>query len=114
MRWLTPILLLLTTVQVNVIVCVLLTLTVRRVVHLSLDRRLANKAQVLGLLLAAHPDRPLAISADFLAANPVYHDRIGETRFVVLTDASGANLPGASVEHTPQIGRQLDRWSIDP
>ena len=33
----------------------------------------------------------MAISAQYLAANPVYHDGVGQLRFVVLTDASGAN-----------------------
>jgi len=55
------------------------------------DRRLANKAEVLGLVFARHPDQPLAISARFLEENPLHHDRVGEVRFVVLTDASGAN-----------------------
>ena len=57
----------------------------------ELDERLANKAEVLGLLFAEHPDQPLAISSRFLEDNPVYHDKVGEEAFVVLTDPSGAH-----------------------
>jgi hypothetical protein len=57
----------------------------------TLDGRLKNKDEVLGLVLAPHHDQPLAISAAYLAANPLYHDQIGTMRFVVLTDNSGAN-----------------------
>jgi len=56
-----------------------------------LDDRLANKAEVLALRFSEAPGEQLAIAADFLAANRVYHDRVGRTGFVVLTDASGAN-----------------------
>ena len=52
------------------------------------DSRLANKAEVLGLLLG---NEPLAIAADYLAAHPVYQDNVGGQQFVVLTDKSGAN-----------------------
>ena len=57
----------------------------------KLDARLANKAEVLALRFAEAPGEQLAIAADFLAANPVYHGRAGKLDFVVLTDASGAN-----------------------
>lgn len=56
-----------------------------------LDLRLPNKAEVLALRSADAPGEQLAMAAGFLAANPVYHDRIGRLGFVVLTDASGAN-----------------------
>ena len=62
----------------------------------SLDPRLRNKDEVFTILLARHPDHPLAIAADFLAANPVHHDAIEGTAFVVLTDPSGANRAYAS------------------
>ena len=65
-----------------------------------LDARLKNKDEVFTVLLAAHPDRPLAISADFLAANPVHHDAIEDTALVVLTDPSGANRAYASGDVT--------------
>ena len=64
------------------------------------DARLKNKDEVFTVLLGAHPDRPLAISADFLAANPVHHDAIEDTAFVVLTDPSGANRAYASGDVT--------------
>ena len=57
----------------------------------KLDPRLANKAEVLALRFAEAPGEQLAIAADFLAGNRVYHDRIGKLGFVVLTDPSGAN-----------------------
>ena len=43
----------------------------------KLDARLANKAEVLALRFSDAPDEQLAIAADFLATNRVYHDRIG-------------------------------------
>ena len=66
----------------------------------ALDARLKNKDEVFTVLLGAHPDRPLAISADFLAANPVHHDAIEDTAIVVLTDPSGANRAYASGDVT--------------
>ena len=66
----------------------------------ALDTRLKNKDEVFTVLLAAHPDRPLAMSADFLAANPVHHDAIEGTALVVLTDPSGANRAYASEDVT--------------
>ena len=55
------------------------------------DGRLANKAEVLGLLFQDHGDRPLAIAADYLAAHPLHHDAVGGFTLVVVTDPSGAN-----------------------
>ena len=66
----------------------------------ALDTRLKNKDEVFTVLLAAHPDRPLALSADFLAANPVHHDAIEGTVLVVLTDPSGGNRAYASEDVT--------------
>jgi hypothetical protein len=57
----------------------------------GLDTRLRNKAEVLGLVFPQYPDQPLAIAADYLAQHTVYHDQVGELRFVVVTDTSGAN-----------------------
>jgi hypothetical protein len=62
----------------------------------KLDTRLANKAEVLALRFADTPGEVLAISADFLRAHPVHHERVGARRLVVLTDASGANRVYAS------------------
>ena len=66
----------------------------------TLDTRLKNKDEVFTVLLGAHPDRPLAISADFLTANPVHHDAIENTALVVLTDPSGGNRAYASEDVT--------------
>jgi hypothetical protein len=57
----------------------------------KLDDRLPNKAEVLALRFAGSPGEQLALSASYLRAHPVHHDRIGRQDFVVLTDASGAN-----------------------
>ena len=65
-----------------------------------LDTRLKNKDEVFTVLLDGHRDRPLAVAAAFLAANPVHHDAIEDTAFVVLTDPSGANRAYASEEVT--------------
>ena len=64
------------------------------------DDRLANKAEVLALRLPQVPGETLAVAADFLAAHPVYHARIGTVNLVVLTDASGANRVYESVDVT--------------
>ncbi|MBK9609350.1 MAG: DUF3179 domain-containing protein [Betaproteobacteria bacterium] len=46
-----------------------------------LDTRLPNKAEVLALRMQGEARAQLAIAADFLAANRVYHDRIGVQEF---------------------------------
>lgn len=56
----------------------------------KLDKRLKNKDEVLGLLFSKYPQKPLAISVDFLSDHPVYHKQIGDLNFVVLTDSTGA------------------------
>ena len=66
----------------------------------ALDMRLKNKDEVFTVLLAAHPDRPLAIAADLLASNPVHHDAVEDTALVVFTDPSGANRAYASEDVT--------------
>ena len=55
------------------------------------DDRLPNKAEVLALRIAGETGEQLAIASGFLLSNRVYHDAIGRMKFVVLTDASGAN-----------------------
>jgi hypothetical protein len=57
----------------------------------KLDRRLANKAEVLALVFPEQPGEALAIAQEFLLAHPLHHDRIGDLDFVVVTDPSGAN-----------------------
>ena len=78
----------------------------------ALDTRLKNKDEVFTVLLAVHPDRPLALSADFLAANPVHHDAIEGTALVVLTDPSGGNRAYAS-EAVTFTGYDGDRSAQD-
>ncbi len=60
----------------------------------KLDRRLPNKAEILAL---RYDGEPLAVAAAFLERNRIYQDRVGDTEFVVLTDASGANRVYASL-----------------
>ncbi len=57
----------------------------------KLDTRLNNKDEVLALTFPEIDDEKLAIHEQFLATNPIYYDQLGERRFVVLTDQSGAN-----------------------
>ncbi len=57
----------------------------------KLDTRLDNKAEVLGLVFKHFSRTPLAISEKFLSENSLYHDRLGDIDFIVLTDKSGAN-----------------------
>ncbi|MEP1231151.1 MAG: DUF3179 domain-containing protein [Litorimonas sp.] len=55
------------------------------------DQRLRNKQEVLALRFKNARHAPVAISADFLKKNPVYSGQIGEQKYVVLTDETGAN-----------------------
>ena len=55
------------------------------------DTRLDNKQEVLALRFAGAPNQQLAIDTDYLLANPVYKDRVGLQKILVLTDQSGAN-----------------------
>ena len=57
----------------------------------KVDDRLPNKVEVLAVRIGEASGEHLAIAASFLAAHPVYHDRMATVNFVVLTDASGAN-----------------------
>lgn len=64
------------------------------------DTRLKNKAEILAVRIGAAGDEKLAIDVGFLLDNPVYHDVIGEQRFVVITDVSGANRVYDAGEHS--------------
>ncbi len=57
----------------------------------TLDRRLKNKDEVLGLLMAGTESTPLALASDFLQENSLYHDNMGDRGIVILTDRSGAH-----------------------
>ena len=73
----------------------------------ELDGRLRKKAEVLALRFPEVPGEQLAIAVDFLWMNSVYHDALGDTEFVVLTDRSGASR----VYDTG--GRRFTRWDDD-
>ena len=68
------------------------------------DERLKNKAEVL---VFHGKDDQLAIAADFLMENSVYHEKIGDVDFVVLTDRSGANRAYATG------GKKFKSWDQD-
>ena len=55
------------------------------------DPRLKNKDEVFVLRPAGTDDPPLAIADAYLAAHPLYQDRLADTGIVVLTDTSGAH-----------------------
>ena len=55
------------------------------------DKRLKNKQEVLALRFKEFPFEQLAISADYLKKHPVYRGNIGDQKFVILTDETGAN-----------------------
>jgi len=57
----------------------------------KLDKRLKNKDEVLCIRLNQHPDKPLAISVNYLSKHKLYHDRVGDMEFVIFTDNSGAS-----------------------
>ncbi|MDE2782318.1 MAG: DUF3179 domain-containing (seleno)protein, partial [Gemmatimonadota bacterium] len=73
----------------------------------KLDPRLRNKDEVLALRFPDAPGEQLAIWVVFLSRNRVYHDRLGDTEFVVLTDASGASRVFESA------GRRFTGWDSD-
>ncbi|MEJ7668123.1 MAG: DUF3179 domain-containing protein [Casimicrobiaceae bacterium] len=87
----------------------------------KLDDRLLNKAEVLALRSTEVPGETLAIAAEFLSANPLYHDRVGRVNFVVLTDTSGANrvYDARDVTFASWNGRDAARdrsgtlWKVD-
>ena len=87
----------------------------------KLDNRLANKAEVLAVRAPGARAEPLAIAADFLARQPVYHDRVGATGFVVFTTAAGANRvyadTGVRFVRWDGVGRAVDSsgrtWRVD-
>jgi len=76
----------------------------------ELDDRLPNKAEILAIDLEG--SAPLAVSADFLLANPVWHGEQGGRPFVVLTDASGANRVYETGEYR-FVSWDQDRIAVD-
>jgi hypothetical protein len=55
----------------------------------KVDKRLKNKDEVL--IVRAGEVEPIAIASEFLNRNRIYHDKMGDTALVVVTDDSGAN-----------------------
>jgi len=55
------------------------------------NNQLRNKQEVLALRFPASPQEQLAIDSEFLNKNPLYIDKIGAQKLLVLTDTSGAN-----------------------
>ena len=76
------------------------------------DNRLKNKQEVLALKFPALTGEQLAIDTKFLNKNPLYKDRIGQQRILVLTDTTGANRV-----YDPRgfdfISYDLDRTIVD-
>ncbi len=60
------------------------------------DQRLANKDEILGLILNQYPDQPIAFSTKYLNKHPLYHHEFNGENIVILTDESGANRAYAS------------------
>ncbi|MXX54232.1 MAG: DUF3179 domain-containing protein [Gemmatimonadetes bacterium] len=73
----------------------------------KLDPRLRNKDEVLALRFPDAPGEQLAIWVVVLSRNRVYHDSLGDTEFVVLTDASGASRVYESAS------RRFTGWDSD-
>ena len=74
----------------------------------KVDKRLKNKDEVL--IVRAGGVEPIAISANFLNRNRVYHDKMGDVTFVVVTDESGANRVYESGE--TRFDRHLDKAHV--
>ena len=73
----------------------------------KLDKRLNNKSEILGLIFNQSPQTPVAIDVDYLAKNPIYHDKIEATEFVALTDKSGA------IRVYENTGLKFAQWDQD-
>lgn len=84
------------------------------------DKRLKNKREILALRFPAAPKQQLAIDTHFLSKNPLYSNRIGAQKFVVLTDKSGANRvydpKGVLFNHydgeSTVIDSQGEKWAL--
>ncbi len=57
----------------------------------EIDRRLANKAEILALQFPEISDKTAAIHIEFLNRNPLFHYELAGRKVVVLTDRSGAS-----------------------
>ena len=83
------------------------------------DPRLKNKDEVF-IIRHRDDEEPLALHADFLSENPVYHDKFSDLNFVVATDVSGANRAFESKQHkfhagatpTQLLDQSNDEWTV--
>lgn len=57
----------------------------------EIDRRLANKAEILALQFPDFTDKTAAIHTEFLKHNPLFHYDLDGQKVVILTDLSGAS-----------------------
>lgn len=84
----------------------------------EVDDRLKPKDEVLALRNEAGQ---LAIAADFLLQNRLHSDTLGDQRFVVLTDSSGANrvyesddLKFESLDGDVVVDSDGNKWTVTP
>jgi len=70
------------------------------------DTRLKNKQEVLALRFPAAPEQQLAIDTDYLMNNPIYQNKIGAQKFLVLTDHTRVLLK-------PKTGDSLNDYLIE-
>ncbi len=86
----------------------------------SVDGKLKNKQSILAIRLPEYPEQPLAISVKYLKKNPIYQSTIGDIRFVVFTDKTGANrvYDATNVtfkkydQHTTAIDARGETWTV--
>lgn len=57
----------------------------------EVNKKLKNKQSILAIRFPELQEEPLAISVKYLEKHPIYEDKIGVQKFVVLTDNTGAN-----------------------
>jgi hypothetical protein len=85
----------------------------------QVDQRLKNKDEIFVIRLTEKQE-PLAMSLQFLQVHPVYHDSLGQSDFVVITDEAGANRVCDSETHRfdrlTDTGHILDaegmKWTV--
>ncbi|MEM9142753.1 MAG: DUF3179 domain-containing (seleno)protein [Bacteroidota bacterium] len=84
----------------------------------ELDTSLKNKQSILAIRIPGSTDKSMALSVDFLKENPIYHNAIGDTGFVVFTDSTGANRVYGTegtyfVKYNPSTGVAIDRNGLE-
>lgn len=57
----------------------------------KVDTKLKNKQSILAIRFPESQENPLAISVKYLKKHAIYQDKIGDHKFVVFTDKTGAN-----------------------